>query len=147
MKKFYPTDMTDEQWELIQPLLPPDKTTGRPRTTDLRAVVNAIFYIVVAGCAWLMLPKDFPPSKTVYHYFRAWRLDKTWERIHHKFVEWERVAQGREAVPSAASMDSQSVKTATIAATPVGYDGGKKKTHHSRHTGISNDGGGNSGQH
>jgi transposase len=79
-------------------------------------VVNAIFYIVVAGCAWRMLPKDFPPCKTVYHYFRAWRLDKTWESIHHKFVEWERVVQGREPVPSAASMDSPSVKTATIAA-------------------------------
>lgn len=79
MEKFYPTDMTDEQWELIQSLLPPDKKTGRPRTTNLRAVVNAIFYIVVAGCAWRMLPKDFPPCKTVYHYFRAWRLDKTWE--------------------------------------------------------------------
>jgi transposase len=87
MEKFYPTDMTDEQWELIQSLLPPDKKTGRPSTNDLRAVVNAIFYIVVAGCAWRMLPKDFPPCKTVYHYFRAWRLDKTWESIHHKFVE------------------------------------------------------------
>jgi transposase len=133
MEKFYPTDMTDEQWELIQSLLPPDKKTGRPRTTDLRAVVNAIFYIVVAGCAWRMLPKDFPPCKTVYHYFRAWRLDKTWESIHHKFVEWERVAQGREPVPSAASMDSQSVKTATIAAAPVGYDGGKKIKGRKRH--------------
>jgi transposase len=73
-------------------------------------MVNAIFYIVVAGCAWRMLLKNFSPCKTIYHYFRAWRIDKTSESIHHKFVKWERVAQWREPVPSAA-VDSQSVKT------------------------------------
>jgi putative transposase len=76
-------------------------------------VLNAIFYIVVAGCAWRLLPKDFPKWQTVYHYFRAWRLDGTWERIPAQLVPWERVAQGHEAAPSAASLDAQSVKPAT----------------------------------
>jgi putative transposase len=75
MERLYPTDMTAEQWELIEPLLPPKKTFGRPRSKDLRLVLNAVFYIVVAGCPWSMLPRDFPPDKTVYHYFRAWRMD------------------------------------------------------------------------
>jgi putative transposase len=80
-----------------------------------------------------MLPKDFPKWKTVYHYFRAWRLDGTWEKIHHQLVQWERVAQGREVAPSAASLDSQSVKTATPAALDVGFDGGKKIKGRKRH--------------
>lgn len=118
--------MTDEQWELLFPLLPSAKPGGRPRSVEIRAIVNAIFYIVVAGCAWRMLPQDLPKWKTVYHYFRAWRLDGTGEKMHEQFVQWERVVQGHEPVPSAASLDSQSVKTATPSALAVGYDGGKK---------------------
>jgi transposase len=133
MELSYPTDLTDEQWALIFPLLPAPKSGGRPRTTDLRAVLNAIFYIVVAGGAWRMLPKDLPKWKTVYHYFRAWRLDGTWEHIHAQFVLWERVVQDHEPAPSAASMDSQSVKTATPAAVSVGFDGGKKIKGRKRH--------------
>jgi len=133
MERSYPTDMSDAQWELLQPLLPVVKPGGRPRSVDLRAVMNAIFYIVVAGCAWRMLPKDFPKWQTVYHYFRAWRLDGTWERLHAQLVQWERVAQGHEAAPSAASLDSQSVQTATLAALAVGYDGGKKIKGRKRH--------------
>lgn len=133
MELSYPTDMSDEQWELLSAKLPAAKSGGRPRSVDLRAIVNAIFYIVVAGCAWRMLPKDFPNWKTVYHYFRAWRLDGTWEQIHTKFVAWERVAQGHETVPSAASLDSQSVKTATPCALAVGFDGGKKIKGRKRH--------------
>ena len=133
MELSYPTDLTEEQWELLSPLLPSPKSSGRPRSVPVVAIVNAIFYIVVAGCAWRMLPKDFPKWKTVYHYFRAWRLDGTWEKIHHQFVQWERVAQGREAAPSAASLDSQSVKTATPAALDVGFDGGKKIKGRKRH--------------
>ena len=133
MDPSYPTDMTDEQWELLLPLLPSAKPGGRPRSVELRAVVNAIFYIVVAGCAWRMLPQDFPKWKTVYHYFRVWRLDGTWAQIHAKFVAWERVAQGHKPVPSAASLDSQSVKTATPAALAVGFDGGKKIKGRKRH--------------
>ncbi len=133
MEPSYPTDMTDEQWDLLLPLLPAAKPGGRPRTVDLRGVVNAIFYIVVAGCAWRMLPKEFPNWKTVYHYFRAWCLDGTWEQIHAQLVQWERVMQGHEAAPSAASMDSQSVKTATPASLAVGFDGGKRVKGRKRH--------------
>ena len=133
MEPSYPTDMSDEQWELLLPLLAREKPGGRPRTVDLRAVVNAIFYMVVAGCAWRMLPKEYPNWKTVYHYFRAWRLDGTWEQVHAQLVLWERVMQGHEAVPSAASMDSQSVKTATPASLAVGFDGGKRVKGRKRH--------------
>lgn len=112
MASSYPTDLSDEQWELLLPLLPPAKPGGRPRSVEVRAIVNAIFYIVVAGCAWRMLPKDLPKWKTVYHYFRLWRLDGTWEQIHAQLVQWERVVQDHYAAPSAASLDSQSVKTA-----------------------------------
>jgi putative transposase len=129
----YPTDISDEQWDLLLPLLPAAKPGGRPRSVALRAVVNAIFYIVVAGCAWRMLPQGFSKWKRVYHYFRAWRLDGTWETIHAKFVSWERVAQGHQGVPSAASLDSQSVKTATPAAIAVGFDGGKRVKGRKRH--------------
>jgi transposase len=99
MKLSYPTDMTDEQWELIEGLLPAAKTGGRPRSVDIRAVVNAIFYLVVAGCAWRMLPRDFPNWKTVYDYFRTWRKDGTWQRVHERLVQWVRVTEDREAVP------------------------------------------------
>lgn len=126
MELSYPTDLSDEQWDLLSSLLPASKPGGRPRSVNLRAILNAIFYVVVAGCAWRMLPKDFPKWKTVYHYFRAWRLDGT-------CVQWERVVQGHEIMPSAASLDSQSVKTATPVAIAVGYDGGKKVKGRKRH--------------
>lgn len=129
----YPSDLSDEQWELLVAMLPCAKPGGRPRSVDVRAIVNAIFYIVVAGCAWRMLPKDLPKWKTVYHYFRAWRLDGTWERVHARLVQWERGVQGHESVPSAASLDSQSVKSATPAAVEVGFDGGKKIKGRKRH--------------
>ncbi len=151
MTTSYPTDMTDDQWGLLQTLLPAAKATGRPRSTDLRLVINAIFYILVSGAAWRMLPHDFPPCKTVYHclvalftagnppsarrYFRAWRIDNTWENIHDQLVRWERVAQDHDPSPSAGSMDSQSVKIATMPHTDAttGYDGGKKVKGRKRH--------------
>ena len=104
----------------------PLSSLGRSRQVDLRAVVNAIFYLVAAGCAWRLLPHDFPHWKTVYHYLRQWRWDGTWERIHQRLVEWVRVMDGRQATQGATSLDSQSVKTATPASMEVGYDGGKK---------------------
>lgn len=133
MQLSHPTDINDEQWALLSKLLPSAKAGGRPRSVALRAIINAIFYLVVAGCAWRLLPHDFPRWKTVYHYFRAWRLDGTWEKIHTQFVQWERVAQGHAAVPSVASMDSQSVKTATPTALAVGFDGGKRIKGRRRH--------------
>ena len=126
MRKSYPTDLTDEQWELLEALIPKAKTGGRPRSTDIREVVNAILYILVAGCAWYLLPHDFPNFKTVYHYFREWRLNGIWRKIHEKLRLWVRAIENRESSPSAAILDSQSVKTATMVNQEVGYDAGKR---------------------
>ncbi len=107
----YPTDLTDAQWALLEPLVPRAKPGGRPRSADVRAVVDAILYVLRNGITWRALPHDFPPWRTVYHYFRAWRLDGTWERIHDALRDEVRAAAGRQASPSAAILDSQSVKT------------------------------------
>ena len=110
----YPSDLTDAQWELLAPLLPPARPPGqrgRPRTTDLREVVNAIIYITRAGCAWRLLPHEFPPWSTVYEYFWCWRRDGLWERVLEALREQAREKAGRKPTPSAAIIDSQSVKT------------------------------------
>jgi putative transposase len=107
----YPTDLTDAQWRYLTPLLPAAKPGGRPRSADLRAVVDAILYVVRNGVTWRALPHDYPPWRTVYHYFRAWRLDGTWERVHDALRNGVRQAAGRNESPSAAIIDSQSVKT------------------------------------
>ena len=107
----YPSDVSDAEWEVIAPLLPPAKTGGRPRTTSLREVVNAIFYVSRGGAAWRMLPKDFPAYQTAYRYFRAWSQDGTWEKVHEALRDRLRQKAGREASPSAAIIDSQSAKT------------------------------------
>lgn len=108
----YPTDVTDDQWQLIEPWIPAAKPGGRPRTTSTRAVVNAILYVVRTGCAWRLLPHDFPPWRTVYEYFRAFQEDGVLERLHDALREQVRSAAGKEKTPSAAALDSQSVKTA-----------------------------------
>lgn len=111
-RKPYPTDLTDAQWQLIEPLLPKRKSPrGRRRVHSLREILNAIFYLLRTGCAWRLLPHDFPHWKTVYHYFRVWQQDGTWERINEAFRMQLRVAYGRSPEPSAAIIDSQSVKT------------------------------------
>ncbi len=133
MNPSYPSTLTHDQWELLESLIPDAKPGGRPRTVDMKAVVNAILYILCAGCAWRMLPSDFPAWKTVYHYFRAWRIDGTWERINHTLHQWVRVSQDRHPSPSAAILDSQSVKTATPAAIEVGYDAAKHIKGRKRH--------------
>ena len=107
----YPTDLTDRQWALVAPHVPPARPGGRPRTADMREVVNAVLYVRRNGVTWRALPHDFPPWKTVYHYFRLWRLDGTWERLHDALRERVRAADGRAASPSAAVLDSQSVTT------------------------------------
>lgn len=107
----YPSDVTDTEWKVISPLLPAGKPGGRPRTTSLRDVVNAIFYVNRAGGAWRMLPKDFPPYQTVYRYFRTWSKDGTWQRVHDALRDQVRQKSGRETSPSAAALDSQSAKT------------------------------------
>ncbi len=107
----YPSDLTDAQWRRLAPRLPGAKPGGRPRAVDLREVVNAILYVLRNGIIWRALPHDFPPWPTVYWYFRPWRLDGTWAAIHAALRAEVRRADGREATPTAAILDSQSVKT------------------------------------
>jgi transposase len=107
----YPSDLTDQEWAFLSPLMPPAQPGGRPRTVDTRAVLNALLYVDRTGCQWRALPHDFPPWPTVWTYCRMWRNDGTWERIHTALREAVRVQQGREPTPSAAIIDSQSVKT------------------------------------
>ena len=110
-RRRYPSDLTDRQWAVLAPLVPAAKPGGRPRAVDVREVVNAILYVVREGVTWRALPHDFPPWSTVYTYFRAWRRDGTWDRIHDALRDRVRAKGGREASPSAAILDSQSVKT------------------------------------
>ena len=110
-RKAYPTDLKDNEWEILKPLLPDAKPGGRPRSVEVREVLNAIFYRERTGCAWDMLPHDLPAAKTVYDYFNKWSEDGTWERINGILVRRVRQAEGRDPEPSAAIIDSQSVKT------------------------------------
>ena len=107
----YTSDLTDAQWERIAPLIPPAKPGGRPRTVAIRAILNAIFYRTKTGCQWRNLPHDLPPWGTAAGYYRIWRRSGVWETIHGSLREQVRVKAGREATPSAAIIDSQSVKT------------------------------------
>ena len=133
MRQAYDTDITDEQWEILEPLLPPAKKGGRPRTVDMRDIINALFYILSAGCAWRLLPHDLPPWQTVYYYFRCWNQDQTWQRINDHLREGIRLTESRDVSPSAACLDSQSVKTGGLLEQDIGYDGGKKIKGRKRH--------------
>ncbi len=128
----YDTDLTDAAWELVKPLLPAARPGGRPRTTDVRAVMDAIFYLLRTGCQWHLLPHRYPPWGTVYHYFRCWEAAGIWAQLHRAIYEQTRIAAGRGTSPSVVIMDGQSVKT-TERGGIRGFDGHKRVKGRKRH--------------
>jgi putative transposase len=138
--KRYPTDLSDEEWRLLETYLPASKWLGRPRLHSPREILNAVFYLLKSGCQWRMLPREFPPWKTVFHYFRAWRLDGTWERLNRTMRRLLREKLGREPEPSAGIVDAQSAKSTGVGGEQRGFDGGKMVRGRKRHLLVDTEG-------
>jgi putative transposase len=138
--KRYPTDLSDEEWCCIRPHLPEPAREGRPRLHGLRAILDAVFYVLKSGCPWRLLPREFPPWKTVYDWFRKWRIDGTWERLNAELRELLRTRLGRDPKPSAAIVDSQSVRTTGVGGQQRGFDPAKKVEGRKRHLLVDTEG-------